>query len=232
MRWLAYQFSRFIATLFFALIGTVRVLHRERTAIHGAYILAANHISHFDPPILSIASRRKIDWMGMVELFDNRIVAAWLRAIDAFPTNRARVDRKSVRAALERLECGHVVGIFPEGGIRDGARSVLAGALPKPGVATLSQMTNAPILPCAIVGTDRFYDWKMWVPLRGRVRVWIAFGEPIIAPSGMRKAEARVWIKRELSRAFCGLFAELREQFQLTSDDLPQPPARRKGRKK
>jgi 1-acyl-sn-glycerol-3-phosphate acyltransferase len=229
VRWLVYQFSRFVATLFFALIGTVRVLHRERTAIRGAYILATNHISHFDPPILSIVARRKIDWMGMVELFQNAVIAAGLRAIDTFPTDRARVDRESVRTALARLRRGHVVGIFPEGGIRDGARSVLEGVPPKPGVVTLARLADVPILPCAIIGTDRLYDWKMWLPLFRRARVWIAFGEPIYAPAELHKAEARNWMERELSRAFCGLFAELREQFQLEPDDLPQPPARRKG---
>src|SRR5437016_4831046 len=79
-----------------------------------------------------------------------------------------------------------VVGIFPEGGIRDGPRSVLEGAPPKPGTAALAQMAGAPILPCAIVGSDRLYNPRMWLPLR-RVRVWIAFGEPIFAPEGLEK---------------------------------------------
>lgn len=229
VRWLAYHLSRFFAMLLFALIGKIHILHRERSKLRGAYIFAANHISHFDPPILSIAAKRKIDWMGMIELFEKPLVAAWLRSIDTFPTDRARVDRAAVRTALARLRRTHVVGIFPEGGIRDGARSVLAGAPLKPGVATIAQLANASILPCAIIGADRLYDWKMWLPLR-RVRIWIAFGAPISAPNDMSKTEARSFLERALSEAFHALFAELREHFALTRDDLPQPPARRKGK--
>jgi len=165
----------------------------------------------------------------MVELFEKPIVAAWLRAIDTFPTDRARVDRAAVRTALARLSRRHVVGIFPEGGIRDGDRSVLAGAPPKPGTATIAQLANAPLVPCAIIGTDRLYDLKMWLPLR-RVRVWIAFGEPIFAPDEMSKPDARAFLERALSEAFQALFAELREHFALSAGDLPQPPARRKGK--
>src|SRR2546423_79553 len=207
--------------LLFAVIGKMHILHRERSKVRGAYILAANHISHFDPPILSVAARRKIDWMGMIELFEKPIVATWLRAIDTFPTDRARVDRAAVRTALARLARGHVVGIFPEGGIRDGERSVLAGAPPKPGTAVIAQLADAPLLPCAILGTDRLYNWEMWLPLR-RVCIWIAFGKPISAPDEMSKAEARTFLDRELSEAFQNLFAELREHFALAEDDLPQ----------
>jgi len=232
VRWLAYMISRFLAMLIFQLVGKMRVLHRGRSAMRGGYILVSNHISHFDPPILSVATRRKIDWMSMIELFENRVVAAWLRAIEAFPTDRSQVDRAAVRIALARLARGHVVGIFPEGGIRDGARSVLAGAPPKLGAATLAQLANAPILPCAILGADRFYNSKMWLPFFRRARLWIAFGEPIYAPQNVSKTEARAFLESELASAFPRLLAELREHFALTDDDLPQPPARRKGREK
>ncbi len=207
----------------------MHIVRGDLTSRHGAWILAANHISHFDPPLLSIATKRKIDWMAMIELFENRAVSAWLRAIDSFPTDRSRADRAAVRIALTRLKQQHVVGIFPEGGIRDGARSVLEGAPLKPGIASIAEIADAPVLPCAIVGSDRFYDKKMWLPLR-RVNIWIAFGEPIIAPRDLDKSASRAYIERELANAFRNLFAELCKKFQLSPDDLPQPPARRKGR--
>lgn len=222
--------SRFLAGVIFACLGRMHILHRERTALRGAWILAANHISHFDPPLLSVAALRKLDWMAMLELFQHPVVAAWLRSIDTFPTDRERVDRESVRIALERLRRGHVLGIFPEGGIRDGARSVLEGAPPKAGVATIAQLARAPIVPCAIVGADRLYDRRLLLPPRRRIEVWIAFGEPITAPAGLEKRMERAYLERALSEAFPRLFTELREQFALTADDLPHPPARRKGR--
>src|SRR5205823_285405 len=83
----------------------------------------SNHISHFDPPIISSVARRKIDWMAMAEFFPIPWLGHFLRAVDAFPAARDRADRKTIRSAIERLKDGRIVGVFPEGGIRDGARS-------------------------------------------------------------------------------------------------------------
>jgi 1-acyl-sn-glycerol-3-phosphate acyltransferase len=101
-----------------------------------------------------------------------------LRAVDAFPADRHRADRKTIRTAIERLKQGRIVGLFPEGGIRDGTRSLLEGAPLRAGAATLAHIAGAPILPCVIVGSDRLYSKKSWLPLR-RTPIWIAFGDPI-----------------------------------------------------
>jgi len=138
--------------------------------------------------------------MGMVELFRQPVVAAWLRAVDAFPVDREQMDRAAVRTALGRLRAGHCVGMFPEGGIRDGVRSVIEGAPIKPGVAGLAQMTNTPIVPCVIMGSDRIYILpRLWRPGR-RVPVWIAFGEPLSAPAGER-AQARAELEGRIGCA-------------------------------
>lgn len=195
----------------------------------GAWLLAANHISHFDPPLLSIAARRKIDWMGMVELFQLPLFASWLRAIDAFPVDRAHLDRNAVRIALTRLRAGHAVGIFPEGGIRDGANSVLEGAQTRPGVAGLSQMTAAPIIPCVIMGSDRCYILpRLWRPGR-RIPIWIAFGQPLFPTNSPDRVAARAALEARLSEAFRELAVEIRMHFGLGDDDLPQSPARRRA---
>jgi 1-acyl-sn-glycerol-3-phosphate acyltransferase len=172
VRVLFYHVSRVMAQLVFAPFVKIRVLRPELGGVQGAWVLAANHISHFDPPLISIVTRRKIDWMGMIELFQNPLFAAWLRGIDSFPVHRGQLDRQAVRMALTRLRAGRVVGMFPEGGIRDGARSVLEGAPMRPGVAGLAQMTSAQVIPCVIMGTDRCYALpRLWRPGR---RVWPA----------------------------------------------------------
>jgi pimeloyl-ACP methyl ester carboxylesterase len=153
-----------------------------------------------------------------------------LRSIDAFPAERDHADLKTIRTAIERLKNGRVVGIFPEGGIRDGARSLLEGAPLRPGAATLAQIGGVPIVPCVILGTDRLYSKRQWLPFR-RTPVWIAFGKPVSNFPELQKIQARERVESELAGAFKNLYAELREKFRLTADDLPKPPSERMKRR-
>src|SRR5262249_37128116 len=125
---LAYAAGRLFVRILFACVARVHVLRRENGDRVGGFLLAANHISHFDPFLISLVVRRKIDWMTMAEFFRPRVLGFLLHAIDAFPAERDRADRKTIRTAISRLKDGRVVGLFPEGGIRDGLRSVLEGA--------------------------------------------------------------------------------------------------------
>ena len=227
MRWLAYMASRLLLRGLLALVTKTHVLHRERTRLPGGWLLVSNHISHFDPPFLTVAARRKIDWMATRELYAPGLVSLWMHAVDTFPVDREKVDRAAVRESVARLKKGRVVGIFPEAGIRDGARSVLEGVPLKPGLAGLAQLGGAPVIPCALIGSDQLYTHANWIPFR-RARAWIAFGEPLHF-TGDGKA-AREEFEAEIARSLRALYAELKERFQLTAADLPQPPARRKGR--
>src|SRR6266496_1522060 len=214
------------AKLLFGCVAHIRVLRRENAEGTGGFLLASNHISHFDPVIISSVVHRKIDWMAMAEFFPLPIVGLFLRAVDAFPAARDRADRKTIRTAIERLKNGRIVGVFPEGGIRDGARSLLEGAPLRPGASTLAHIAGAPILPCVIVGSDRLYSKKNWLPLR-RTPVWIAFGDAIPPFPDLQKSAARACIERELATQFRLLYAELHEKFSLTPNDLPHPPRER-----
>src|SRR5205823_8893030 len=148
--------------LLFGYSSRVNVVGSENVDRKGAFLLASNHISHFDPLIISSVVRRKIDWMAMAEFFPTPLLGHFLRAVDPFPADRHRADRKTIRTAIERLKQGRIVGVFPEGGIRDGARSLLEGALLRPGASTLAHMASVPIVPCVIIGSDRFYSKKSW----------------------------------------------------------------------
>ncbi|HWB61721.1 MAG TPA: lysophospholipid acyltransferase family protein [Chthoniobacteraceae bacterium] len=219
--------SRLIASGIYSTLGNVRVLHGERSAMPGPYVLASNHISHFDPPLLSVATRRKIDWMAMKDLFKHPLASLYLNTIETFPVDRDNLDRASVRTALQRLKKGHIVGMFPEGGIRAGSTSVLEGAPMRPGAGALAHMADVPLLPCVILGTDRLYKRANW-RIFGSVPFWVGFGEPIRPASGMDKAEARAYLERELATAFKNLLAELRAHFQLSDADIPKTPGERR----
>jgi 1-acyl-sn-glycerol-3-phosphate acyltransferase len=222
----SYRAGKLLVQLLFGCVARIHVLGREKADRAGGFLLAANHISHFDPFLISLAVRRKIDWMTMAEFF-RPVLGFLLRAIDAFPAERDRADLKTIRTAIERLKSRRVVGLFPEGGIRDGTRSLLEGATLRRGASTLAQIAGVPVLPCVILGSDRLYSKRQWLPFR-RTPIWIAFGNPISHFPELQKSEARKRIESELAAAFKNLYAELREKFRLTGDDLPHPPRERR----
>ena len=225
----AYHFTRFAAKSLCACVTRLQVMHAEKIRTPGAFILAANHISHFDPPIIATVVRRKVDWMALAEFFPYPVLGHILRAIDCLPTDRHRADRAMIRNAIARLKSGRIVGMFPEGGIRDGARSVLEGAPLRPGVSTLAHIAKVPILPCVILGSDRLYAKTSWLPLR-RTPVWIGFGELIRHDADPDKHAARARTEEQLAAAFRNLSARMRVRFSLTPDDLPHPPEERASR--
>src|SRR5437762_9667419 len=107
--------NRIAALLMKALFGCVARVHvvRSENANHdGGFLLAANHISHFDPFIISSVVRRKIAWMAMAEFFPYPVLGSLLRAVDAFPADRHRADRTTIRTAIARLTPGRIVVVF------------------------------------------------------------------------------------------------------------------------
>ncbi|PYL18266.1 MAG: hypothetical protein DME30_03895, partial [Verrucomicrobia bacterium] len=169
MRKIFHSIANRAAALFMKLLfgysSRIYVTGSEHVNRAGGFLLASNHISHFDPFIISSVVRRKIDWMAMAEFFPLPIVGLFLRAVDAFPAARDRADRKTIRSAIDRLRDGRIVGVFPEGGIRDGASSLLQGAPLRAGASTLAHIAGVPIVPCVILGTDRLYAKRNWLPL-------------------------------------------------------------------
>jgi 1-acyl-sn-glycerol-3-phosphate acyltransferase len=196
----------------------------------GACILAPNHISHFDPPLIGISTRRPVDWMAMQELFTNRIFGRILRWIGSFPVGREKFDRAAVRTALDRLKQRRLIGVFPEGGLRTGPESVLEGAPLKPGVAALAQMTAATVIPCVVIGSDGLYAPRQWLPFR-RTRIWVVFGPPLAPPAAAEgdKVAARENFETLLGDTLRELYARTVREENIPPDCLPQTAQRRKG---
>jgi 1-acyl-sn-glycerol-3-phosphate acyltransferase len=175
----------------------------------GAYILAPNHLSPFDVSCLMAVSPRNLDWVSIVEAFRNPLVALLYGSVNAFPLDRSRPDSPTVRIILDRLKRGRAVAMFPEGSIRKWENSVLNGGNFKPGIGRIAQLAGAPVIPCAIVGTDAYYRFKSWFPLR-RVRYGAAFGEPIRVRTDLEKHEAVKVFLEDLKKAYLDLHEKLK----------------------
>src|SRR6516162_8045728 len=146
MKTAVYHGGKLLVRFVFGSVARIHVLGHENSNHAGGFLLASNHISHFDPFLLGLSVRRKVDWMTMAEFFRPPALGFFLRSIDAFPAKRDRADLKTIRTAIDRLKSGRIVGIFPEGGIRDGARSLLEGAPLRPGAATIAQIADVPVV--------------------------------------------------------------------------------------
>lgn len=161
--------------IFYGFYG-VRVEGAEHIPETGAVILAPNHKSNFDPPIVGVAVKnRVVHYMAKEELFKNPIFAWILRQFGAFPVKRGSVDRIAIRRAVKELKEGNMLGIFPEGTRiqREGLGRFHSG------MASLAFMTGTPILPVAVIGT---------IPLpKKKEPIVVLIGKPI--PVEKQKAE-------------------------------------------
>lgn len=145
----------------------LRVSGLERVPASGPLILAANHVSNLDGPIIaSSAGRvRYVRGIGKAELFDVPVLGAYLRGTGCIRLDR-RGDVAAMRAAIDLIAGGGCLLMFPEGTrSKDGARGPA-----KAGTGFLAGETRAPVVPVRITNTDR-------LPPRGPVEV--RFGEPL-----------------------------------------------------
>jgi 1-acyl-sn-glycerol-3-phosphate acyltransferase len=186
------------------------VLHRDRVDVPGAYILAPNHLSPYDVPCLMAVSKRNLDFVSIVEVFRNPLVALLFGSVNVFPLDRSRPDSPTVRIILDRLKRGRVVAMFPEGHVREDERqSVIHGGPFKPGVARIAQLADAPVVPTVILGTKAYSRVLSWAPVRG-LRYGVNFGQPIRVRTDLDKAEAIKVFLAEMKQAYLDLYAELK----------------------
>lgn len=113
------------------------------------YILAGNHKSLFDIPLLITSIPDEIHFMAKKELFDLIILKDIFSKMGAFPIDRTGADIKAIKQALRILKNNEVLGIFPEG-TRNKTESIILTF--KDGVTTLATKTNSLIVPFGISG--------------------------------------------------------------------------------
>ena len=144
---------------------------REHLPAEGGYVLAANHISNFDPWPLGVPlwPRRFLRFMAKSELYWWPLTH-FLNGGGAFPVRRGQRDEEAIEAAVDLARDGHVVAMFPEGTRqRKGLRKRFE-ARPRTGAARIAIDAGVPLVPAAIKGTDRLARF-------GQLKV--AYGEPL-----------------------------------------------------
>ena len=155
----------------------VRVSGTKNVPLDGGLVVAANHRSYLDPPLLGTWFPRTVHFMAKQELFKIFILGRLIRAVHAFPVDRDRADVASIRQALRILKGGEVVGIFPEG-----TRNLEGEARARGGAVLLAATAHCPIVPVALVNTQ--YAVRRLRASKVEVRI----GEPIVLQGSERKA--------------------------------------------
>lgn len=210
-----YRFIRAVGTPAFQVSATPVVMGIEHLARPGPFIVAANHTSPYDVALLIRHSPRLLDFVSITEVFRKPIVAWFYGSLNAFPLDRGRADPKTVRVILDRLNRGRVVAMFPEGGFRRGAESVVVSRKIRPGIARIAALAGAPIVPCVIVNSGVYSRVKSWLPLR-RTRYGMIFGPPLTAEGEPATVEA----------ALVETLVSLHEHLTRAMADAASPPCR------
>lgn len=140
----------FLLYPFFKIFYRVEVYGRENIPKDKSIIVAANHLSYFDPVIISLGTKRPVAYMAKEELFHVPVLSQIIQLLGAFSVNREKLEIATIKSAKAVLTTNWLLGIFPEGTrIKTGK----IGNVNK-GFGYLAKSTNSEILPFGIVGSN------------------------------------------------------------------------------
>jgi 1-acyl-sn-glycerol-3-phosphate acyltransferase len=178
-----------------------RVFNPERVPHEGPAILACNHASFLDPPLVGAGVPRAIHYLARENLFRFPVVGWVLRQWQVVPVDREGGGAKGLKAILDQLLQGGAIILFPEGTrSRDGH---LQPARPGIGLAVIK--SAAPVIPVRVFGTFQAYGRHMRVPLPRRVAV--KYGAPMLFAE--LRAEAKICSKSRLKEIYQQVSNEL-----------------------
>jgi 1-acyl-sn-glycerol-3-phosphate acyltransferase len=158
----------------------------------GGFVLAANHVSNFDPWSIGIPlfPHRWLRFMAKSELY-------WwpfspiLHAAGAFKVRRGERDAEAIETAVDLVRAGEIVVMFPEGTRRNKGLRKKRTSRPHSGAARIAHLAGAPLVPAAIKGTDRLARLAKWK---------VVYGEPFAPGEDAQAATER--LMREIDELY------------------------------
>lgn len=214
----------FVTARWFVLPGLragirMKVFGLDNVPRRGGALIISNHLGWFDPVLLVAASPRPILWMAKAEFIKYPILRWFAFQAGVFPVRRGQADRQALRHAQGLLDDGMLVGMFPEG-----TRSK-TGGLKEPfgGASLVALRSNAPIIPCALVGTEGLpLSGSKPVQQRRYPKVAVIFGEPFtlehVAADGTKHSlddltdAMMIEVARMLPEQYRGIYADRCDQ--------------------
>jgi 1-acylglycerol-3-phosphate O-acyltransferase len=162
-----YYICKALVWLYMHIAYNLRYTGRKNIPKGTTVIYASNHRSYADPPLIAAGAKGRYAFMAKEELFRKKPFAWLIRSLGAFPVSRGKGDTSTIDTAVERLNNGKCLMIFPEG-TRSKDGKVGKGHT---GAALIAARSGKPIIPVGIVYGEK---------LRFRTRLTVKFGEPIM----------------------------------------------------
>jgi 1-acyl-sn-glycerol-3-phosphate acyltransferase len=166
---LGYSLSKVLAKTFF----NYRVIGAENMIEEGPCIIAANHCSYLDPPLVGVACKRAIHYLARKSLLDVPVLGRILPQLNVIPVDQKNADRSALMGAIRVVRNGGAVLIFPEGTRSPDGRLQPA----QPGIGMIAAKTRVPVVPVRISGSFNAYPrgapWPRMIPLS------VCIGPPI-----------------------------------------------------
>ena len=197
-----YAFLKPLVCALMRLLFRLRWTGIEHVPADGAVLIAANHQSVLDPPLVGGSLGRPLHFMAKAELFRVPLFGWLLGRLNAHPIEREGADAGALRGALALLRAGHALLIFPEG--TRGQEGVLRPG--RAGAGMLASLSEASVVPVYIRGTDRALPRGAVWPRPARVTV--AYGAPLRFARGRGRARYQE-ITDEIMAAIGRLKAEV-----------------------
>jgi 1-acyl-sn-glycerol-3-phosphate acyltransferase len=168
-----YWFCRSLIVLVGRIFFRLRVVHRERMINHGPVILASNHESYLDPPLVGSVADRAIFFLARKTLLDGSFFGWLLPKLNVIPVDQEGNDRSALKALIRILRAGEGTLVFPEG-----ERTVDGRLQPAlPGLGFVIAKTLAPVVPMRIFGARQ--AWPRGSTRVRFCRITVVVGEPI-----------------------------------------------------
>lgn len=170
----SYRVGRALAKLVLIVLGT-KWTGAERVPARGALVIAPNHRSYLDPPLVGCGAGRELFFFAKKELFGVPVLGYVIRHVfNAIPIRRGSVDRRAIATAIDAVRGGGALVLFPEG-----TRAAPGGYLPpKLGAAMVAAKAGAEVVPVHIEGTGRGALGLIRSALRLE-RIRVTYGDPI-----------------------------------------------------
>jgi 1-acyl-sn-glycerol-3-phosphate acyltransferase len=166
---IGYTLSRWLFTVFFS----YRVYGQENIPEEGPVIVASNHVSYFDPPLVGVASRRAMWFLARKTLLEWPILGPIFPSLNVIPVDRDGNDRTALKNIIRLLQSGEGVVLFPEG--TRSADGQLGQA--QPGLGMIVAKTLAPVVPARIFGAYEAFPRGSKKIQPGKISV--VFGSPL-----------------------------------------------------